>query len=158
MNIEELIVRHISWIRKCAGRYCANTCDADDLASETIYKCLSNARKFDSEKSFKPWALTIMENTYKTQYNRQKCVQFCRYDCNDKYPTGERSDQRATVSMIISVIRDCNRKSCCIGCVIMFAKGYSNDEIASRLGIPSGTVRRRISTGRKMLRDALDDV
>lgn len=76
MNIEDLVVKHAGWIRRKARRYYADEFDADDLASETIYKCLSQARKFNPGMSFKPWALAIMENTYITQYNRRRCVLF----------------------------------------------------------------------------------
>lgn len=157
MNIDELVVKHAAWIRKLARKYCFDEFDADDLASETIYKCLSHARQFDVERSFKPYAMAIMENTFKTLYNRRKCVQFCPYDYNDTYPYNEYADQRAAVNRIISVIRECNRNSVCIGSVILYAKGYSNEEIAEMIGVPAGTVRRRIFTGRKMLCAALED-
>lgn len=47
MNIDKLVVEHADWIRKKARRYYANLMDADDLAGETIYKCLSQGRKFN---------------------------------------------------------------------------------------------------------------
>ena len=40
MNIEDLVVKHAGWINKKARYYYADESDADDLASETIYKCL----------------------------------------------------------------------------------------------------------------------
>lgn len=156
MNIEELVVKHAAWIRKKARRYYSDEYEADDLASETIYKCLSQGKRFDSERSFKPWALTIMENTYITQYNRRRCVLFTGLDDYDPYSESESADQRASVQRIISVIRECARKSCCIDCVLLYAKGYSYDEIADIEGIPVGTVKSRVAAGRKMLRDALD--
>ncbi len=155
MNIEDLVVRHAGWIRRRAHRYFADENDADDLAGETIYKCLKHARDFDSDRSFKPWALTIMENTYITLYNRRKCVLFTGYDGCDPYPGGERADQRASVNRILSVIRECGRKSCCIECVLLYAKGYSYAEISDKVGIPVGTVKSRVAAGRKMLRDSL---
>lgn len=156
MNIEELVIKHAAWIRKKARRYYSDEYEADDLASETIYKCLSQGKRFDSERSFKPWALTIMENTYITQYNRRRCVMFTGLDDYDPYSESESADQRASVQRILSVIRECARKSCCIDCVLLYAKGYSYDEIADIEGIPVGTVKSRVAAGRKMLRDALD--
>lgn len=156
MNIEELVVKHAGWIRKKARRYYSDEYDADDLASETIYKCLSQARRFDSEKSFKPWALAIMENTFKTQYNRRKCVLFTDYDDYDPYIGDDYADQRAAINRILSIVRDCGRKTRCIECVLLYAKGYSYDEIAEMIDIPVGTVKSRVSAGRKMLREALD--
>lgn len=156
MSIEDLVVEHAGWIRRKARQYYSDEFDADDLASETIYKCLSQARRYDRKMSFKPWALAIMENTYITQYNRRKCVLFTGYDDYDPYQGNEYTDQRASLNRILSIVRDCGRKSCCIECVLLYAKGYSYDEIAQKIGIPVGTVKSRVAAGRKMLREALE--
>ena len=86
MDIGELVVRHVDWIRRQARFYYTNEEDADDLASETIYKCLNQGRLFDPGRNFKPWIVAIMSNTYITQYNRRRCVMFTRID--DDIPTG----------------------------------------------------------------------
>lgn len=156
MSIEDLVVEHAGWLRRKARRYYADDNDADDLASETIYKCLSQGHRFNPGMSFKPWALAIMANTYITQYNRRKCVLFTGYDAYDPYDGGEPADQTASVANLEDIIQECGRKSCCIECVLMYAEGYSYDEIADRIGIPVGTVKSRVSTGRKMLRYALE--
>ncbi len=156
MSIDELVVKHAGWIRQKARRYYADSQDADDLASDTIFKCLSQGQRFDSDKNFKPWALTIMENTYITQYNRRRCVMFTRLEGYDPYAVDVGADQSARVKRILSIIRECNRKSCCIECVLLYAKGYSYDEIGKKLNIPVGTVKSRLSAGRKMLRESLE--
>lgn len=51
----------------------------------------------------------------------------------------------------VATIRRCFRKSHRIDCVIYFVKGYSYDEISEFLNIPVGTVKSRISYGRKQL-------
>lgn len=156
MNIADLVVKHAGWIRRKARQFYADKNEADDLASETMYKCLSNARKYNPEKSFKPWALAIMSNIYITWYNRRRCVLFTGLDDYDPFRESDRADQRAAIDRIMEVVKECSRKSCCIECVMLYADGYSHDEISKRLGIPVGTVKSRISAGRKMLRDALE--
>lgn len=155
MNIEELVVKHAEWIYNKARKYYHNKIDAEDLAGETIYKCLSQGRKFDNMRDFKPWVLAIMENTFITQYNRRKCVLFTDYSETEDYTGHDYADQLAIVNCMLAVIRECNLKSCCMECVLLYAKGYSYEEIANIKGIPIGTVRSRVSAGRKMLRDAL---
>lgn len=155
MSIEELVVQHTAWLRKRARMYYRDINDADDLAGETIYKCLSQGKRFDTAKSFKPWALAIMANTYITQYNRRQCVLFTGLDGCDPFSESERADQLAAVNRINAVVEDCRRKSCCIECVMLYAEGYDHAEISERLGIPVGTVKSRISAGRKMLRKEL---
>ena len=157
MNIEKLVVEHAGWIRQAAGRYYPDESNADDLASETIYKLLSYGDRYNPNRSFKPWALTIMENTFKTQYNRRRCVMFTSYeDSVPAFPGEDFADQRAVVRSILSVIRACSRKSRSIESVLLYAKGYSYDEIAEIVGIPVGTVKSRVAAGRKMLREALE--
>ncbi len=156
MTFEELVVKHADWIRQKARRYYADGCDADDLAGETIYKCLSQCRRFDPEKSFKPWVLAIMENTYITRYNRRRCVMFTGLEGYDPCSDSEQPDQRISVKSILSAIRKCARQSRCFHCVLLYAKGYSYGEIADIEGIPVGTVKSRVSAGRRLLRDALE--
>lgn len=157
MTVTDLVVDNIAWIRKTARRFCYDLFDADDLAGETIYKCLNNAGKFDTTRSFRPWVLTIMANTFKTQYNRRKCVLFTEYYNDLCVPSGASSDQLASVNILLSIIRGASLQSCCIECVILYAKGYSYEEIADIINIPLGTVKSRIASGRRMLRQIIEE-
>lgn len=155
MDIAELVVINAGWLRNKARRYYDNDADAEDLVGETVFKCLKQACRFDNERSFKPWALTIMENIFKNQYNRRKCVLFTGYDCSDAYICSEHTEQRASVFNIISLIRKYSRKSCCIESVMLYARGYNYDEISDMLSVPLGTVKSRVAAGRRMLREVL---
>ncbi len=157
MNLDEVVIRHIGWIRKKAMLYYSDLNDAEDLASETICKCLSHSQKFDNERNFKPWVLTIMENTFKTQYARRKCVKFTGYEDSARYESDNRTDNRAIATKIISIIRQCARRSQCIECVLLYAKGFNYDEIGRIVGISLGTVKSRIFAGRRMLRRVLEN-
>lgn len=156
MNIEHLVVDNITWLRRKAQLFYQNEFDAEDLASETIEKILKSRDRFDSRKDFRPWALTVMKNTFVTQYNRRKCVPFTGMDEDYSYASPYLADQELEISRILSTVRECARRSVAIECVILYAKGYNYDEISKMLGIPKGTVMSRISNGRKMLREALE--
>lgn len=157
MDICELVAAHYGWIRKTAARFFRDRCDAEDLAGETICKLLTNGERFDRAREFKPWAYAIMANTFRTLYNRRRCVLFTGYDHeNEAYGSPEATDQLAAVSCLLSVISECGRRSLCIECVLLYAEGYNYAEIARLSGIPIGTVRSRISSGRRMLRAALE--
>lgn len=156
MNIEHLVVDNIAWLRNRAMLFCQNEVEAEDLAGETIEKILRNRDRFDPCKSFRPWALTVMRNTFITQYNRRKCVPFTDMDEDYAYTSPYTAEQRLELSHILYTLRACARKSVAIECVILYAKGYNYEEIAELLDIPKGTVMSRISNGRKMLRNALE--
>lgn len=143
MKIEHLVVDNISWLRKKAQIFCPNEFDAEDLASETIEKILRSQDRFDSRKDFRPWALTVMRNTFITQYNRRKCVPFTGMDDDYSYASPYSADQELMISQILSTVRECAKKSVAIECVILYAKGYNYEEISKMLGIPKGTVMSR---------------
>lgn len=158
MNIEQILIENLNWIQRKAYSYYSNFDDAEDLASETVYKCLRNAHRFNPTMSFRPWVQTIMENTFISQYNRRKRVLFSGYCAGDEkqYFSYDTADIRADLHQILSIIRDCSRKANCIECVLLYAKGYSYEEIADKVGIKLGTVKSRVFTGRMMLRQALE--
>lgn len=156
MLTEDIVVSHMGWIRDKAGRYYDNSRDAEDLACETIYKCLSQPHRFDSDLSFKPWALAIMQNTFITQYNRKCRVLFSTLLPDESYEGSEYTDQRACVKLIMSAIKNLVKTSRSIECVLLYAKGYTYYEISSIVGIPVGTVKSRVAAGRKKIREAIE--
>lgn len=157
MRVEELVVSHASWIRDMSRFYCRNVAEAEDLAGETIFRCLRGSESFDDSRSFKPWVKTIMERLYITQYNRAKKILFRTYAEHYDEIKGAHADQLAKLRNLLSIVRDCGRKSCTIECVMLYAKGYSYEEISSRVSIPVGTVKSRVSMGRKILRKAFGE-
>lgn len=89
------------------------------------------------------------------QDKRRRCVLFTGIDGHDTYSC-ERADQRAAVRRLLSVIRRTARTSRSVESVLLYARGYSYDEIAAMEGIPVGTVKSRVATGRRLLRRALE--
>ena len=56
----------------------------------------------------------------------------------------------------MEAVRRASKRSVCIRPVVMYAIGYSYKEISEILGIPIGTVQRRIHEGRKILKRELE--
>ena len=154
--ISNLIVKHYKWIMQSSYKYCKNKMDAEDLASDTILKILLNENNYDENKPFKPWCSVIMLNTYITAYNRDLLVHFEDEDKARNEMSATDTEQRVRLSEIIEIVNRCRMKSCSVDCVMMYALGYSYDEIAGAMHTPVGTVRSRISYGRDMLRKYID--
>ena len=97
-----------------------------------------------------------MQNTYITQYNRNSLIHFIGYDSAVENASSDYASNLAMFNDVLSAIRRCAQKSCCMDSLIYCAQGYSYDEISELLNVPTGTVRSRISFGRKMLYQELD--
>lgn len=151
MDFEKELSDLYPWILRVARRYYYSIQDAEDLASDTVYKMLVNRDKFDRNRNMKPWCLIVMQNTYITQYHRKSLIPFVNYpDVIERYSSFDVLSHSILQDML-SIIQRCARKSCCIESVTYYAEGYSYDEISDILNIPVGTVRSRISFGRKIL-------
>lgn len=150
-RVENLVVRYFDWIERKARQYYSNRSDAEDLAGETIRKCLSNSEKFDNRFEFKPWAVSIMQNTYITDYNRRRKVFFSDIDERDEWYSPDRTDSRTAVNDILSLARGYRRERKCIRSMLLYAKGYSYDEIADIEDVPVGTVKSRVWKARNLL-------
>lgn len=156
MTIEELVIINADWIRRRALIYYSNHSDAEDLASETICKCLSQGSSYDQKRSFRPWACAIMQNTYITQYNRRKCVLFSGLCDYELYEGKEYADQLASVNRIHEIVEQCRHKTCGIESLMLYAEGYSYDEIARMLDISYATAKSRARLGRELLKRVLE--
>ena len=156
MNVEQLVIENAAWIFRKAHCYYNNDFDAEDLAGDTIEKILRNKDSYDFSRSFRPWALVIMHNTYITQFNRRQCVPFVCIDearsCFSDYD----ADLNIMLMHILRVVHQQAARSKNIECVVLYALGYEYAEISKMLGIPKGTVMSRICNGRKMLAEALN--
>lgn len=155
MDINKEVANLYPWLYRIAKKYCSSIYDIEDLVGETIYKILSNKDKFDESRSLKPWCEVIMLNTYITNYNRRTLVSFIHYDGMKEMFSYNLASDNILIRDIIEAIKRCYSKSCCMDCVIYYAKGYSYDEISKILDIPISTVRSRISSGRELLKKEL---
>lgn len=155
MRFDDLIIGHLGWIARIAFRFCNNKPDADDLSQETLYRIYANRDKFNNARDFKPWALTIMTNIVKTQHSRKERVTFsCIDDALNMY-SSEGTDNLANYNDTLQAIHRSSLISVGVYCVLLYAEGYSYDEIAEIVGINPGTVRSRIAAGRAAIRKAL---
>lgn len=144
------------WVLHLAKKFCPSLKDAEDLAGDTICKILENKHKFRADKPLKPWCVAILRNTYLTMHNKKALIKFVSYESvfNISIPFNTSND--LYYNEILAAIKKCTKKTRCMECVILYAKGYSYDEISLLLNIPVGTVRSRISFGRKVLSKELE--
>ncbi|MCF0219318.1 MAG: RNA polymerase sigma factor [Muribaculaceae bacterium] len=156
MGFDDLVVGHIEWIARLAFRFHKCRADAEDLAQETLYRIFANRDKFNNARDFKPWALTIMTNIFKTRYARINRAPFVSMEDDYDATSPMMADEMARFNDVVEAVHRSARQSVGVECVLLFAQGYSYDEIADIIGINPGTVKSRISAGRKLIRSCLE--
>lgn len=156
IDFEKEVLKVYPWIINLAKKYCHSAKDAEDLAGDTVCKILENKNKFNYTKDLKPWCIAILRNTFLTRYNKSTLIKFVGYEYVLDSSTSFNTLSKVYYNELVSAIKKCSKKSICMESLALYAKGYSYDEISILLHIPVGTVRSRISAGRKVLRQELN--
>lgn len=75
-----LVDRHMSMVYKFIYRYVGDADIANDVVQEVFIKVWKNIKKFDQQKNFKTWLLTIAKNTALDAIKKKRAVLFSRIE------------------------------------------------------------------------------
>ena len=75
-----LVDRYMPTVYKFAYRYVGNADAASDIVQDVFIKVWKNIKKFDPEKNFKTWLLTITKNTALDLIKKKKAVLFSKIE------------------------------------------------------------------------------
>ena len=140
----------------------SNRDDAYDLLQDTTLKALDSEDKFTEDANFKGWVFTIMRNIFINNYRKSgRAATFV--DTTDnlyhlnlsqdaKAESPEDTFNAAEISEAINGFEDELRIP-----FSMHVSGYKYEEIAEYTGLPVGTIKSRIFTARKRLRERFSD-
>ncbi|MDC1105913.1 sigma-70 family RNA polymerase sigma factor [Prolixibacteraceae bacterium] len=129
---------------------------AQDLLQETYLKALTYREKFKDNTNFKAWIYTIMKNTFINDYRRNiKTKTTFDFSNNDyllniskdvHFPSPDSTQaEKEILNNIYRLDKEFREP------FLMFLNGFKYKEIASKLGLPLGTVKSRIFFTRKKL-------
>lgn len=120
--------------------------DCEDAVQEAILKAYTKLDTLRQEKFFKSWVTRILLNEcYKISNARKKTVPLEDYH-EDKNTPSEDS------SLDVYEAICCLKENIRVTIVLFYIEGYSIKEISGILRIPEGTVKSRLSTGRKLMK------
>jgi len=163
-----LVLRYQRQVYSLAYRMLASADDAADIVQETFIRAYGALASFRQDASFLTWLYKIASNLcidlIRSRYSK-RTIPFeadggDEWDppATDRTTLPEESALSAAVSDIVhrEVLNLPDRYRRVV--VMRHLQGQSIDEIAERLGIPSGTVKTHLFRGREMLRERLQAV
>lgn len=154
------IRRYSSDLTRLCISLCPCTADAEDLFQETWYKAMKSYKTYDASKPFDKWLFSICVNTYKNSlklsYNRRK-FEFKNDEEKELFINSIPDTQKSNSDIYIALHKEIMAlpKKQKLVVVLHYFKGYSEKEIAEILKVPEGTVKSRMYTAKKRLKERL---
>jgi RNA polymerase sigma factor (sigma-70 family) len=130
---------------------------AEDIAQNAFLSTFRNLHRFDLERAFRPWFLTILVNEARMYMRAQRRRPTDGLDPSlasngDSLIVGLiQADERARIREALSRLDEPFRTAA----ILYYFNDLSIDEIAEAMGCLPGTVKSRLHTARSRLREAL---
>ena len=148
---ERLVAEYGDRLFAAATLLCRNSGDAEELVFRTLAQAVGKIRQFKPSGDFFGWLYTILLNFHRMDVRKNKpdivlvgstqdlpqIADFQQTDANE--------DVRDAVVQLPPQIRET--------VVLKYFVGFSIEEIADVLAIPSGTVKSRLHTARRILEE-----
>lgn len=124
--------------------------DCEDAVQEAIFKAYSKISQLREEKYFTTWLVRILINEcYRINNGKRRETSFEEYMQSEEAEESGISELYEAMMKLPEKIR--------ITVELYYIEGYSVEETGNILGIPSGTVKSRLSEGRKKLKTFLEE-
>lgn len=146
----QIFARHRERAFALAIHYLRNYEDAKDVVQDAFIKAYQNLRRFDRQRSFGPWLLTIVRNLSVDRLRRRKHTVDTEFIENfpDSHP--DRADSQVLQHEVWAALQSLSVEHREI-IVLKDYQGHSYVEIAEILSIPLGTVMSRLHHARRNL-------
>jgi RNA polymerase sigma-70 factor (ECF subfamily) len=135
--------------------------DAEDAAQETFLRAYRNLGRFDTERSFVNWILTIGSNYCVDQIRRRKLEWLDLSRITESKASAvnlerdlEESEEEAAVRTLLAMLRPSDRAVV----VLKYWHDMSMEEIADTLEISISAAKTRLHRARKRLAKAVPEV
>lgn len=138
---------------------CCSKASAEELYQETWLRALKKIEKYDTEKDFEPWITKICVNIYRDKLRRQRKSPFY-----DGFKTAQEkqaainavADEKTSYSFVYDAINTLPEKLR-VTVILHYFEDKDIRTVAKTLNIPEGTVKSRLNTARKLLKEELKD-
>ena len=147
-------------LREFALKLTRNQVDAADLYQETAFRAVKNAHQFKENSNVRGWLMTIMRNIFINDYRKRKVRQTYQDWSKGGYIINNSTEGKLNEGFVNvaydDLINIIDRLEISFKTpFLMHFQGYKYDEIAEQLGAPLGTIKSRIHTARKLLRNMI---
>jgi RNA polymerase sigma factor (sigma-70 family) len=151
----EQLMAEMAWVRRLARALVRDDVVADDVTQDAWI--VAAEREPDADRPLRPWLARVVNNLVRTRRRAELRRGMREAASGDARTTltpaelVERVELQQVVADEVLALTEPYRSII----LLHFFEGVSSAEVAQRLGVPAGTVRRRLKVGLDQLREAL---
>jgi RNA polymerase sigma-70 factor, ECF subfamily len=155
MNLNAAIEAEIPCLRRYALKLTRDRAAADELLQECLVRALAAQHRWQEGTNLRAWLFTIMHNFHVTGIRRsvRDGALVALEDVETKLAQAAVQDHGLEMRDVSRAMRTLTKDQRDAVCLITI-EGWSYERVASYSGVPVGTIRSRLSRGRKRLRAA----
>ena len=156
-DIHQKIEAELPRLRRYARALVRDAVGADDLVQDCLTRALGKLHLWREGTDLRAWLFTILHNQYvnyvRSSVRAGTTVEFGEADLLLSQPANQEAGLK---------LRDLDRALGQLPAeqraviLLIGLEGMSYDEVAAAVGVPTGTVRSRLSRGRLALRELMD--
>ena len=151
--VEALVDKYKNNLFTIAFNVCQNAQDAEDVVQDTFIQYMTQEKDFESEVHIRAWLIRVAINKAKNKksaFFRRSTVSLEDYIESLSFETAEASDLFETVMNLPEKYR--------VIIHLFYYEDYSVKEISDILKLSESCVKVRLSRGRMMLKNTLQEV
>jgi RNA polymerase sigma-70 factor (ECF subfamily) len=155
------IENQIDFLLSAALNKCGNLEDAQDLTQDTLLAALTYLSNGNPINDIRGWLLTVLNRKFYYKLRQKYKISIVSIgeeteltDETDYYESIGNSDEAESLRRAVAHLSKLHREVI----VRYYMNRDSIEKIARELGTPQGTVKSRLSTGRKLLKKELDNM
>jgi RNA polymerase sigma factor, sigma-70 family len=154
------IENYTNFLLSAAIQKCGNLEDAQDLTQDTLLAALTYLSKDNAINDMKGWLITVLNRKFYYKLRQKYKMSITSIgdetdfvDDTDYFDGIGLSDEAESVRRSVAYLSKLHREVI----VRYYMNGHSVEKIAGDLNIPQGTVKSRLSNGRKHLKKELEN-
>lgn len=156
--LERLLDRHAQRVYALCRRVLSNPDDALDATQEALIAIARGITRFDGRSAFTTWMYRVATNAALDEGRRSSRRPIPTETLAEPVASGSSVDERVATGIDVEAALATVPEEFRTAIVLRDACDLDYSEIAEILGVPIGTVRSRISRGRKALAAALGNL
>lgn len=152
---EQLANRYARDLHRYACWLCGDSHTAEDLVQDTMFRAWRSFDKLQSPRAIKSWLFTILRRENARRFERSEPLR-SDVPLEDLMAVGSHYDTSTEAFVLRRALRGLPERYS-LPLRLQIFEGYSQQQIAARLGISSGGVGTRLFRAKQKLRQALEE-